>query len=160
MNLLQIMQNRRSVRNYTGEKIPKEKLDKILQAGLLSASGRNKKPWEFVVVQEKETLEKLSHCRVGAAKMLKNAGCAILVFANPDKTDVWVEDGRQSRTWKLLDTGKTAGSRKRRKYRSILPHIIKCTQRVCFRGYSFHRDFGRTSESAYFGRIGEGKNTL
>lgn len=92
MNLLQIMQNRRSVRNYTGEKIPKEKLDKILQAGLLSASGRNKKPWEFVVVQEKETLEKLSHCRVGAAKMLKNAGCAILVFANPDKTDVWVED--------------------------------------------------------------------
>ena len=24
--------------------------------------------------------------------MLENAGCAILVFANPEKTDVWVED--------------------------------------------------------------------
>ena len=92
MNLLEIMQNRRSVRTYTGEKIPKEKLDKILQAGLLSASGRGRKPWEFVVVQEKITLEKLSHCRVGAAKMLENAGCAILVFADPEKTDVWVED--------------------------------------------------------------------
>ena len=92
MDLLETMQNRRSVRSYTGEKIAKEKLDKILQAGLLSASGRSRKPWEFVVVQEKETLEKLSHCRVGAAKMLENAGCAILVFANPEKTDVWVED--------------------------------------------------------------------
>lgn len=76
MDLLETMQNRRSVRSYTGEKIAKEKLDKILQAGLLSASGRSRKPWEFVVVQEKETLEKLSHCRVGAAKMLENAGCA------------------------------------------------------------------------------------
>lgn len=92
MDLLETMQNRRSVRSYTGEKIAKEKLDKILQAGLLSASGRSRKPWEFVVVQEKETLEKLSHCRVGAAKMLENAGCAILIFANPEKTDVWVED--------------------------------------------------------------------
>ncbi len=92
MDLLEIMQNRRSVRTYTGEKIPKEKLDKILQAGLLSPSGRNRKPWEFVVVQEKEMLEKLSHCRVGAAKMLENTGCAIVVFADPEKTDVWVED--------------------------------------------------------------------
>ncbi len=92
MDLLEIMQNRRSVRTYTGEKISKEKLDKILQAGLLSASGRNRKAWELVVVQKKETLEKLSHCRTGAAKMLENAGCAILVFANPEKTDVWVED--------------------------------------------------------------------
>ena len=92
MNLLQIMQNRRSVRTYTGEKIPKDKLEQILQAGLLSPSGRNRKPWEFIVVQEKETLEKLSHCRVGAAKMLENAGCAIVVFADPEKTEVWVED--------------------------------------------------------------------
>lgn len=92
MYLLEVMKNRRSVRSYTGDKIPEEKLNVILQAGLLSASGRNRKPWEFVVVQEKEMLEKLSHCRVGAAKMLENAGCAILVFADPEKTDVWVED--------------------------------------------------------------------
>ena len=59
MDLLEIMQNRRSVRSYTGEKIAKEKLDKILQAGLLSASGRSRKPWEFVVIQEKEMLEKI-----------------------------------------------------------------------------------------------------
>jgi len=56
MKLLEIMMNRRSVRNYTGEKIPQEKLEQILQAGLLSASGRNRRPWELIVVQEKNTL--------------------------------------------------------------------------------------------------------
>ncbi len=92
MELLDLLLKRRSVRQYTGEPIPKDLLEKILQAGLLSPSGRTRKPWEFVVVQKKETLEKLSHCRVGASKMLENAGCAILVFADPEKTDVWTED--------------------------------------------------------------------
>lgn len=92
MELLEIMQNRRSVRTYTGEKIPKEKLQLILNAGLLSASGRNRKPWEFIVVQDKETLTKLSKSRTHGASMLENAGCAIVVVADPGKTDVWTED--------------------------------------------------------------------
>ncbi|MBQ4530732.1 MAG: nitroreductase family protein [Lachnospiraceae bacterium] len=92
MELLDLLLNRRSVRQYTGEHVPKEKMEKILQAGLLAASGRSRQPWEFVVVQEKEKLQKLSECRIGAAKMLENAGCAIVVFADPEKTDVWTED--------------------------------------------------------------------
>ena len=32
------------------------------------------------------------YSREQITKMLENAGCAILVFANPEKTDVWVED--------------------------------------------------------------------
>ena len=92
MELLDLLLKRRSVRQYTGEQIPKEKLEKILQAGLLAASGRSRQPWEFVVVQKKETLQKLSQCRIGAAKMLENAGCAIVVFSDPEKTDVWTED--------------------------------------------------------------------
>ena len=92
MELLDMLLQRRCVRKYTGEKIPENKLEMILQAGLLSPSGRSRQPWEFVVVQEKETLIKLSECRIGAAKMLENAGCAVVVFADPDKTDVWTED--------------------------------------------------------------------
>jgi len=91
--LLQLMLNRRSVRKYTGEPIPEDKLKLILQAGLSSATSKNHKPWEFVVVQEKEILQELAKCRVGAAKMLENAGCAIVVFANTEVTpDVWAED--------------------------------------------------------------------
>jgi len=58
--LLQTMLNRRSVRKYTGEPIPEDKLKLILQAGLASATSKNRKPWEFVVVQEKETLKSLA----------------------------------------------------------------------------------------------------
>ncbi len=91
--LLQLMLGRRSVRKYTGEPVPEDKLKLILQAGLASATSKNRKPWEFVVVQEKEILQKLAKCRTGSAKMLETAGCAILVFANTDVTpDVWVED--------------------------------------------------------------------
>ena len=57
MNLLQIMKNRRSVRAYTGDPIPPEKLEKILQAGLLAPSGRNARPVEFVVVEQRELLD-------------------------------------------------------------------------------------------------------
>ena len=93
-DLLQIMLNRRSVRKYTGESIPEDKLKLILQAGLSSATSKNRKPWEFVVVQEKEALQKLAKCRVGTGKMLETAGCAIVVFADTNITpDVWVEDG-------------------------------------------------------------------
>ncbi|MBO5373441.1 MAG: nitroreductase family protein [Lachnospiraceae bacterium] len=92
MELLDVFLKRRSVRKYTGEQIAKEKIEKILYAGLSSASGRSRQPWELVVVQDKEVLKKLSESRVGAAKMLENAGCAIVVFADTEKTDVWIED--------------------------------------------------------------------
>ena len=91
--LLELMLNRRSVRKYTGELISEDKLKLILQAGLSSATSKNRKPWEFVVVQEKEKLQALTKCRTGAAGMLEKAGCAILVFANTEVTpDVWIED--------------------------------------------------------------------
>ena len=92
MELLEMLKRRRSVREYTGEPVPKEQLEKILAAGLLSPSGRSRKPWELVVVQNRNTLKELVKCREGAASMLENAGCAILVFADPEKTDVWTED--------------------------------------------------------------------
>lgn len=91
--LLQLMLNRRSVRKYTGEQVPEDKLKLILQAGLSSATSKNRKPWQFVVVQKKETLQALAKCRTDAAKMLETAGCAIVVFADTNVTpDVWVED--------------------------------------------------------------------
>lgn len=92
MELLEIMRHRRSVRKYTGEPVPEEALEKVLQAALLSASGRARQPWEFVVVRNKETLEKLSHCRDHGAAMLAGAECAIVVFGDEEKTDVWTED--------------------------------------------------------------------
>lgn len=92
MELLEMLKNRRSVRTYTQEEVPDEKLTRILQAGLLSPSGRAIRPWEFIVVRKNETLQAMAGCREGAAAMLREASCAVVVIADPEKTDVWVED--------------------------------------------------------------------
>ena len=60
MELFETMEKRRSVRKYTEENIPGEILDKILKAGLMAPSRRGLMPCEFVLVTEKEMLEKLS----------------------------------------------------------------------------------------------------
>lgn len=92
MNLMELLQQRRSVRNYTGQTVPEEALNKVLQAGLLSPSGRGICPWEFIVVRNRETLDRIAHSRASGAAMLSGADCAIVVLGDESKTDVWVED--------------------------------------------------------------------
>lgn len=92
MSLLETMYSRRSVRKYTGEAVSEEAVKEIVAAGLLAASGKNIKPWEFVVVKDKAVLEKLADCRTGSVPMIRAAECVIVVIAKEDKTDVWVED--------------------------------------------------------------------
>lgn len=92
MELLEVMQRRRSVRLYTKEEVPEEKLNQILQAGLLSASGKGVRPWEFIVVRKKETLKNMAGSRAAGAQMLETADCAIVVLGDEEKTDVWTED--------------------------------------------------------------------
>lgn len=92
MNLLETMYNRRSVRKYTGGAVAEEDVKTVLKAGLLGATGKNIKPWEFIVINDKEVLRKLADCRTGSVAMLKTCECAIVVIADEKKTDVWVED--------------------------------------------------------------------
>lgn len=92
MEFLNLLLTRRSIRQYTGEAIPKEALEAVLAAGLASPSSRSRRPWELVVVQDPATLEALSHCRQGSAKMLAEASAAVVVFADQTKSDVWTED--------------------------------------------------------------------
>ncbi len=93
MDLLEIMRKRRSIRKYTGEPIDEDKIEKILAAGLLSASSRAIRPWEFILVKDKETLAGMSKSRFpGGAGMLKDADAAIVVIADEAACDVWVED--------------------------------------------------------------------
>ena len=92
MELLDQMTRRRSVRSYTEEAVPEEALDRILKAGLLAPSGKNKRPWEFILVRGKETLQRLSECRPAGAGILAHADAAIVVLADPLLTDVWTED--------------------------------------------------------------------
>lgn len=90
--MLDKLAKRRSIRAYTGESVPEVKLETILKAGLMSPTSRNLRPWRFLVVQDKEMLNKLSDARDGSADMLKNADAAIIVMADTEVNDVWIED--------------------------------------------------------------------
>ncbi len=92
MPLIETILKRRSVRTYTDEEIPQEKLDKIVEAGLLAPTSRNRKPCEFYVVKDKEILKKLSRSKAAGSAMLENANAAIVVFADSEKADTWIED--------------------------------------------------------------------
>ena len=59
MNLLSIFQQRHSIRKYTGAPIDDAALTQIIQAGLLSASSRPIRPWEFIVVKDKDKVAKI-----------------------------------------------------------------------------------------------------
>ncbi len=92
MDLLEIILKRRSVRNYTGESIPEEQINKILQAGLLAPTSQNRRPCKFYVIRNKATLKELSKAKKFGAGMLAECDTAIAVFADSRKADTWIED--------------------------------------------------------------------
>lgn len=92
VDVLDAMARRRSLRRYSGEPIPQALLDRILEAGLRSASGRSRRPWELIVVHDRAMLDHLAECREQGAAMLAGADAAIVVVADPTLADTWVED--------------------------------------------------------------------
>jgi len=53
------IKGRRSVRKYTDRKIPKEKLEEIMEAAVWSPSGSNVQAWEFIVVENNDAIKKI-----------------------------------------------------------------------------------------------------
>ncbi len=89
---LSLVQKRRSIRQYLEKPVEKEKIELLIEAALRSPSSRGFNPWEFIVVTDRGLLEKLSKAKMHGASFLKNAPLGIVVCADPEKCDVWIED--------------------------------------------------------------------
>lgn len=50
MELFKAIEKRRSIRKFTDEIVPKETVEKIINAGLQAPSSKNRQPWRFVAV--------------------------------------------------------------------------------------------------------------
>jgi nitroreductase len=57
--LLQAIQNRRSIRQFIQEEIPQDKVEKILEAGRWAQSWANTQCWEVIVVQDTGVKQRL-----------------------------------------------------------------------------------------------------
>lgn len=91
-HFFELLKNRRSIRKFLQQPIEPEKIDLILKAALMSPASKRTNGWDFWVVQQKNTLEKMAECRPYGSKLLENAPLAIVVTADPSKSDVWFED--------------------------------------------------------------------
>jgi nitroreductase len=60
VSLVDVVLSRRSIRRYEQKEIPKDVLDKILDAGRQAPSAANRQPWHFIVVTDPETKKELS----------------------------------------------------------------------------------------------------
>ena len=79
-----VIHSRKSVRNFTGQAVSRDLLDKIVRAGMAAPSAVNMQPWSFIVVTYRQTLDTLND-GLPYAKMLEKAGAAIIVCAIPEK---------------------------------------------------------------------------
>lgn len=98
INTYETILSRRSVRSFLDKPVEKYLIEKILKAGMSGPSACNKRPWQFLVVEDKDTLAKMAKVCGAAGKPLLGAACAILICGDMEKTfrrapEYWVVDG-------------------------------------------------------------------
>lgn len=91
-NFSDLIKSRRSMRKFTTEELTQEEVVTLLKAALMSPTSKHTNCWQFIVVDDKEALEKLSYCKETSASFIKDAALAIVVTADPMVSDVWIED--------------------------------------------------------------------
>ncbi|MGE5605834.1 MAG: nitroreductase family protein [Bacteroidota bacterium] len=100
--MLELVQKRRSIRSYLRKTIETEKVQLLIEVALRAPSSRGLNPWEFILVDQGELLEKLSNSKEHGSSFLKNAPLGIVICADPARCDVWIEDASIAGTYLQL----------------------------------------------------------
>lgn len=88
---------RTSVRRYSADPVSEDMKQALLRAGMSAPSGVNRQPWEFVLIDDRATLQALADA-LPYAKMVAKAPLAIAVcgnserFLDGDDATLWVQD--------------------------------------------------------------------
>ena len=87
-----LIQCRRSIRRFTEEELTQDEVVALLRAALMAPSSKGTRCWQFIVVDDRAMLERLSHCKEHGAELLAGASLAVVVLGDPMVSDVWIED--------------------------------------------------------------------
>ena len=98
MDAIQAIMTRVSTRQFTDQPIPEDVLHTILEAGMAGPSAVNVRPWSFVVVRDKDMLNRMADGNGRAAEPLRRATLGVLVCGDLQRAfdrapDYWVIDG-------------------------------------------------------------------
>jgi len=86
--------NRRSIRRYTKDEVTNSQVTVLLKAAMSAPSARNQRPWHFIIVRDKTTLQQLSRTH-RYSDMVKDAPVAIVVCGDihlQSYKDYWALD--------------------------------------------------------------------
>ena len=87
--------SRKSVRSFTDQPVNRASIDTLLHAAMAAPTGRDMRPWKFIVVDERSAMDSLA-VQLPYAKMLQTAQAAILVCGDLSVTD---KKGNPSGNW-------------------------------------------------------------
>jgi nitroreductase len=65
MDIMPEILQRRSVRSFTADPVEKDQLERILEAGRLAPSAKNRQEWRFIVIQKKDVRERMKDAAFG-----------------------------------------------------------------------------------------------
>ena len=93
--VLENILSRKSVRSYTDEPVRRSQLDTLLRAAMAAPTGRDMRPWKFVVIDDKAAMAALADS-LPYAKMLREAQAAVAICGDLSVTD---DKGNPSTNW-------------------------------------------------------------
>jgi len=91
-NLLDLLRTRRSIRNFKETQISPELVEQLMHAALMAPSSKRSTPWQFVLVDNPETLKSLSECKNSNSQLIAGSSLSVVVTADPERSDAWIED--------------------------------------------------------------------
>lgn len=100
--MLSLIKKRRSIRLFQDKRVEQGKIKQLMESALLAPSSKGNNPWQFIVVEDRNIINKLSVAKEHGAKFLAGAPLAIAVLADPQQSDVWVEDASIAATLLIL----------------------------------------------------------
>lgn len=99
MNFHDLIVNRRSIRKFKEQEISADEVKTIIEAGLLAPSSKMSRPWHFILVDDPETLQKISESRQMGAHAVAKCKLAVVVCADSRLTGAWIEDASIAATY-------------------------------------------------------------
>ena len=101
-NLHELLVERRSIRRYTDKPLDPADVKTILEAGLLSPTGKSARAWHFIAVDDKTMLQQLSECKKAGAMPVAKCALAIVVAVDTTKAETWMQDGSIAAAYMML----------------------------------------------------------
>ena len=109
MDALRCIYSKREVREYEDREIPEDVVLKILEAGRLAGSAKNRQPWDFILIRDRERLRELA--KFGShAEHLAKAGFAVVITVRGEYFQDPFDAGRAAQNMMLAAHALGVGS--------------------------------------------------